>query len=50
MSAITAYAVSSQFNIRLGAAKDLLEELERKKILTSVGGNARIRVYRAVAA
>jgi ribosomal protein S25 len=50
MSAITPYAVSSQFNIRLGAAKDLLEELEKKKILTSVGGNARIRIYRTVAA
>lgn len=50
MSAITPYAISSQFNIRIGAAKDLLEELERKKVLTSVGGNARIRVYKAVAA
>ena len=50
MGAITPYAVSSQFNIRIGAAKDLLEELERKRVLTSVGGNARLRIYKAVAA
>lgn len=50
MGAITPYAVSSHFNIRIGAARDILEELEKKKILASVGGNARIRIYRAVAA
>ncbi len=50
MGAVTPYAVSSQFNLRIGAAKDLLEELEKRKVLTSVGGNARIRIYRAVAA
>jgi len=50
MSAITPYLVSSQFNIRLGTAKDLLEELEKRRILRSVGGNARIRIYRTVAA
>jgi ribosomal protein S25 len=50
MSAITPYAVSSQFNIRIGAARDILEELEKRKLLTSVGGNARVRIYRAVAA
>jgi ribosomal protein S25 len=50
MDAITPYAVSSHFNIRIGAARDILEELEKKKILAPVGGNARIRIYRAVAA
>jgi len=50
MGAVTPYTVSSHFNLRIGAAKDLLEELERKRVLTSVGGNARIRIYRAVAA
>ena len=50
MSAITPYAVSSQFNIRIGAAKDILEELERRRVLANVGGNARVRIYRAVAA
>jgi len=50
MSVITPYAVSSQFNIRIGAAKDILEELERRRVLTNVGGNARVRIYRAVAA
>lgn len=50
MNAITPYAVSSHFNIRIGAAKDILEELERRRVLTNVGGNARVRIYRAVAA
>jgi len=50
MSAVTPYGVSSQFNIRIGAAKDILEELERRRVLMSVGGNARVRIYRAVAA
>lgn len=50
MGAVTAFAVASQFNIRVGAAKDLLEELTRRKAVEPVGGNARIRVYRAVAA
>ena len=50
MGAVTAFAVASQFNIRVGAAKDLLEELTRRKAIEPVGGNARIRVYRAVAA
>ncbi len=50
MGAITPHAVSTHFNVRIGAAKDILEELERRKALTSVGGNARVRIYRAVAA
>ncbi len=50
IGAITPYAVSSQFNIRIGAAKDILEELEKRRALISVGGNARVRIYRAVAA
>jgi len=50
MGAITPYALSSQFNIRIGAAKDVLEELQRRKALAYIGGNARVRIYRAVAA
>ncbi len=50
MSAITPYAVSSQFNVRVGTAKDLLEQLQKRGVLVPVGGNARIRIYRAVAA
>jgi small subunit ribosomal protein S25e len=50
MGAVTPFGLASQFNVRLSVAKDLLEELERKRLLTLVGGNARIRIYQAAAA
>jgi small subunit ribosomal protein S25e len=50
MGAITPYALASQFNLRISVAKDLLEELERKRLVRSIGGNARIRIYRLAAA
>ena len=50
MGALTPFTVASQFNLRLGAAKDFLEELARKKVIEPVGGNSRVRIYRAVAA
>lgn len=50
MGAVTPYAVSSQFNIRVGTAKSVLEELQRRKAVMLVGGNARLKIYRAVAA
>jgi small subunit ribosomal protein S25e len=50
MSAITPYSLASQFNVKLSVAKDLLEELERRKLVTLIGGNARIRIYQPAAA
>ncbi len=50
MGAITPYALASQFNLRISVAKDLLEELERKRLVKSVAGNSRIRIYRIAAA
>lgn len=50
MGAITPYALASQFNLRISVAKDMLEELEKKRLVTAVGGNARIRIYRMAAA
>ncbi len=47
MGAITPYAVASQFNLRLSIAKDLLEELEKKHVVSLVGGNARVRIYQS---
>ncbi len=44
------YSLASQFNVKLSVAKDLLEELERRKLVTLVGGNARIRIYQPAAA
>jgi ribosomal protein S25 len=42
---ITPYGVASQLNLRISLAKDLLEELEKKQLIKSVGGNARVRIY-----
>ena len=50
MSAITPFAIATQFNLKLSVAKDLLEELERRKLVRLVGGNARIRIYQPAAA
>ncbi len=50
MGAITPYAVASQFNLRLSIAKDLLEELEKKHVVSLVGGNARVRIYQSAGA
>ncbi len=50
MGAITPFALATQFNLRLSVAKDLLEDLERRKLVRLVGGNARIRIYQPAAA
>ena len=50
MGVITPFSLASQFNLRLSVAKDLLEELERRRLITVVGGNARIRIYQPAAA
>jgi small subunit ribosomal protein S25e len=50
MSAITPFGLATQFNLRLSVAKDLLEELEKRRLISLVGGNARIRIYRPAAA
>lgn len=48
MGAITPFALASQFNLRISVAKDMLEELERKQLIRSVGGNSRLRIYQPV--
>ena len=50
MGALTPYAIASQFNVRISVARDILEELERRRMVKSVGGNARIKVYKLAAA
>jgi ribosomal protein S25 len=50
MGALTPYSIASQFNVRLSVARDILEELERRRMVKSVGGNARIKIYRLAAA
>ncbi len=50
MGVITPFSLASQFNLRLSVAKDLLEDLERRRLIRMVGGNARIRIYQPAAA
>ncbi len=45
MNIITPYEISSQFNLKISTAKNLLKELERKNIIKNVEGNARVRIY-----
>ncbi|MGD0423419.1 MAG: hypothetical protein ABSA92_08170 [Candidatus Bathyarchaeia archaeon] len=50
MGALTPYSIATQFNVRLSVARDILEELERRRLVKAEGGNARIRIYRLAAA
>jgi ribosomal protein S25 len=50
IGALTPYSIASQFNVRLSVARDILEELERRRLVKSVGGNTRIKIYRLAAA
>ena len=50
LGALTPYSIASQFNVRLSVAKDILEELERRRLVTSVGGNTRIKIFKLAAA
>jgi ribosomal protein S25 len=50
LGALTPYAIATQFNVRLSVARDILEELERRRLVKPVGGNARIKVYKIAAA
>jgi len=50
MGALTPYSIATQFNVRLSVARDILEELERRRLIKSEGGNARIKIYRLAAA
>jgi ribosomal protein S25 len=50
IGALTPYSIASQFNVRLSVARDILEELERRRLVTSVGGNTRIKIFKLAAA
>ena len=47
MNVLTPYAVASRFNIRISAAKDFLEQLEKNGTIQLVSGNHDIKIYRA---
>jgi len=46
MKVLTPYAVASRFDVRLSVARDLLEELERRRIVEYVSGSKNIKIYK----
>ncbi|MGP8071412.1 MAG: hypothetical protein ACLP5V_16170 [Candidatus Bathyarchaeia archaeon] len=50
LGALAAYAIATQFNVRLSVARDILEELEHCRLVRSVGGSARIKICKLAAA
>jgi ribosomal protein S25 len=49
MNAITPYAVSTRFGIRVSAAKDFLEQLEANGSIQLVSGSHNIKIYKPAA-
>ena len=49
MKVVTPFAVASKFDLRISVAKDLLEELERKKIIELVSRSRKTKVYKVAA-
>ena len=50
IGALTPYLIATRFNVRLRVARDILEELERRRLVKLEGGNARIKSCRIAAA
>lgn len=44
--AITPYAISSRFDIRISVARDLLKELERQGTIECVSGSKNLKIYK----
>jgi small subunit ribosomal protein S25e len=50
MNVLTPYAVATKFGIRISAAKDFLEQLEKNGAVQLVSGSHNIKVYKPIAA
>lgn len=50
MNVLTPYVVATKFGIRISAAKDFLEQLEKNGAVQLVSGSHNIKVYKPVAA
>ena len=50
MPVLTPYAVATRFGIRISAAKDFLEQLEKTGAVQLVSGSHNIKIYKPVAA
>ena len=46
MKVITPYAVASRFNLLLSVAKDFLEDLHQRGIITYVSGGRNLKIYK----
>jgi len=47
MRVLTPYAVASRLNVRISAAKDFLEQLEKHGVVKMVSGNHTLKIYKA---
>jgi len=50
MNVLTPYAVATKFGVRISAAKDFLEQLEKNGSVQLVSGSHNIKIYKPVAA
>jgi small subunit ribosomal protein S25e len=50
MNVLTPYGVATKFGIRISAAKDFLEQLEKNGSVQLVSGSHNIKIYKPVAA
>jgi small subunit ribosomal protein S25e len=50
MRAITPYQVASRFGIKISAAKDVLQRVERRGHIKLVAGNSSLKIYRPILA
>ncbi|UCE29518.1 MAG: hypothetical protein JSV85_01985 [Candidatus Bathyarchaeota archaeon] len=46
MKVLTPYIVASRFDVRLGVARVLLGELERRRIIQYVSGSKNLKIYK----
>ena len=49
LGALTPYAVSTKYGIRISAAKDFLEQLEANGAITQVSSSHNLKIYKAAA-
>ena len=50
MNVLTPYAIATKFGIRISAAKDYLEQLEKNGTIQLVSGSHNIKIYKPAAA
>jgi small subunit ribosomal protein S25e len=50
MNMLTPYSVATKFGVRISAAKDFLEQLEKNGCVELVSGSHNIKIYKPVAA